>query len=478
MAVINDDIFSCILSHIYDKTSLYNLLTALPITHPLFPPALLRLCQLPVYLTCTTPGTEDTPLILDWILGQDEGSGVSHFAVAAALKDLVIDFGLPPLVFHDPRFSVIALERRLVTLFSKTQNLRSLDWRNGSYPWGQHLTALGQLQFLETFRIDTNLSDTLWKDLGLEWSGSPQQGPTSSYVSAILGFQRFSNWNYNYSWTTLHTIRLFMVLPPDTFPALTKLEIRDEMWQEHLWITDDDAELSSNLGARGGRCYWGLVPSFLASVNLGHLSNLAHFFYSVEELWDQTGDEEVVKKKAEWVGVLKLILGRLETLRVGFGALDDTGVALVLGCCDRAKLTHFGFWWNWQAYGENEPATNPITLRDIGLIFQTIPSICRVGLGCNSVWERIPVLSDQSDQANQNMGFVCMHDAFSVSEKRLSNLSHDGIPEFYRGQPSELWDDHGVYIYDEEIAHGQEVKELRELLRRILPQHSINHSTT
>jgi hypothetical protein len=185
----------------------------------------------------------------------------------------------------------------------------------------------------------------------------------------------------SFVWTSLRNIRLFIALPPQRFPSLTTLQIDDDTWDVADWKWDE--EEGYNEFREFGRCYWGLVPLFLASIQSGLLQNLVNLwvdrrvlcmptasslqntewagdsinFYSVKDLWsydaEHDNEEEIVRKR-EWVATLRVIFGRMESLRVGLGAMDDVEVGMVLGCCSPSKLQQFGFQWNWQAYGRED----------------------------------------------------------------------------------------------------------------------------
>ena len=82
-----------------------------------------------------------------------------------------------------------------------------------------------------------------------------------------------------------------------------------------------------------------------------------NLLYSVKELWKNNANsdsKEERARKGEWVSNLRAVFERLESLRVGFGAMDEVEVGLILDCCSRSKLRQFGFHWNWQAYGRED----------------------------------------------------------------------------------------------------------------------------
>jgi hypothetical protein len=184
----------------------------------------------------------------------------------------------------------------------------------------------------------------------------------------------------SFAWISLRNIKLFLALSPHRFPSLTTLEIGDETWNHLEWKWNDEPK-EDNEWDETGRCYWGLVPSFLTSVKSGMLQNLVNLwvdrnvlsmprpdlhyhpwsgaditFYSVKELWshDPEWDPQEMMRKQEWVANLQAVFERMESLRVGLGPMDDVEVGFVLSCCSSAKLAQFGFHWNWQAYGRED----------------------------------------------------------------------------------------------------------------------------
>jgi hypothetical protein len=165
------------------------------------------------------------------------------------------------------------------------------------------------------------------------------------------------------------TIELFEALSPSDFPALSHLEIRDSEERGHAWrsvtrgITDIKFE---------GRLFRGLLRPFLFSLNClvslwvdescllpGKIVPVdieGWVFWTIREIWgpDSELPEFVQVDKARWRADLHAVLSQLESLRVGFGAMDDTEVGLALSCCDETKLRHFGFDRAWKAYGADD----------------------------------------------------------------------------------------------------------------------------
>ena len=188
----------------------------------------------------------------------------------------------------------------------------------------------------------------------------------------------FTNHNQiftSFMWVSLRHIPLFAALSPHRFPSLSTLQIDDETWDRSVWRWKD-APIGRSDFREIGRYYYHLVPSFLASIQSGFLQNLVNLwvdqkvlcmpitsslglagqhtdFYSVKDLWDRYthASHEEQARKQEWVTILRAVFQKMESLRVGLGAMDDVEVGIILGCCSPSKLKQFGFHWNWQAYG-------------------------------------------------------------------------------------------------------------------------------
>jgi len=174
-------------------------------------------------------------------------------------------------------------------------------------------------------------------------------------------------------------------------------------------------------------------------------------------------------------------------------------VGMVLGCCSPSKLKQFGFHWNWQAYGgedpislkvlghfsrfpnltdihlllprpgtqkifaSSDPAVNFHTIDDIKLIFTSNPALCRVGMGRNTVWER--QCSSLAGDTGITIRNVILGHEGQVDERLFWT---DAIPRFYdAGAP---WhQDEDVHPYARSRpCHSAEIEELRSLLQRIL----------
>lgn len=175
------------------------------------------------------------------------------------------------------------------------------------------------------------------------------------------------------------TVRLFEALSPPDFAALRHLEIKDANSRANSQRLTWDAEEFPPYGG-GTRFFSGLVQQFLCAlpglVSLwvdeqallpakgdGVGLDRIYTFCGVAELFneDSATADFGVEAKAVWRECLKVILGQVESLRVGFGVMNAAEVGLILGYCDPAKLRQFGFTWAWKEYGRDEvSATLPL----------------------------------------------------------------------------------------------------------------------
>nr|GAT48035.1 predicted protein [Mycena chlorophos] len=156
---------------------------------------------------------------------------------------------------------------------------------------------------------------------------------------------RYSVW-----WSMIPYIRLFEALPAEELPSLQLLEIKDMVrnTDRHFW----DPANNANRWRDHGRDYCNLVSPFLPL-----LSNLTSLWVDERVLLPPSASLQELFLDPQCVEVvaLRAVLSRLTSLRVGFGRMKEADVALVLGLCDPAKLTQFGFKWDWQTYGKDEP---------------------------------------------------------------------------------------------------------------------------
>ncbi|KAJ7037925.1 hypothetical protein C8F04DRAFT_1090650 [Mycena alexandri] len=592
--MLNEDVFSCILSRIHDSISVYAVLRAIPKANPLFSVALQRLWELPIYLD-THDAVATSSEILDYLLtpnakGEDLAKCIQHLVIAAeaALK-------------YTGNNAVVAFHSRLSGLFKRTQNLKSIDYYSTLGPGlplsRENVKLLAMCQRLHIFRVDSytgrpkatagdpyadgdiwdiepflfNLAPSITtlelRDVCLkmlndlvyhrnklatytklehlkmditagvwDWDrqGSPQEGASPNYkfpslrLPALRRLELVVSDNTIrfpragpldlvdcslltalsldirscYGWADCTELRLFEGLASTSFPVLSHLEIKDSISineQRLEWAPRRSGGFESN-----GRSFPGLVERFLTS--LGNLSRLwvdesvllppenaspawdaLQTFCSVRELWDSNSTSFHTAKKGSWRAALQTTLSKLESLRVGFGLIDDTEAGLILGCCDPSKLRQFGFTWAWKEYGRDDPISpellahlakfskltdvhilfprpetqvsgfpdpeiDPRTLGDVAAIFKCNGNICRVGFGNSVVFER-----------GIGAGPLLVSDG--------SSAPNPGVPKFY----------HAGHLANQDAEDGgddntiprrprraKEIAQLRDLLQRIL----------
>lgn len=161
MSTPNQDVFLCILSHVHESKTVHAVLRALPHRHPLFPVALHRLWQLPIYLDHQTydwRAAVASDEILDHLLAPDASE--ETLAIAESIRHLVIAVE-PVYIDKDDTFyneaDALAFRDRLSELFEKTRNLRRLDYN--CYPGiplsRENVKVLANCERLGTLRVDT-----------------------------------------------------------------------------------------------------------------------------------------------------------------------------------------------------------------------------------------------------------------------------------------------------------------------------------
>ncbi|KAF8211381.1 hypothetical protein K438DRAFT_1807206 [Mycena galopus ATCC 62051] len=150
MVEIDHDVFSSILSHVSDTKSVHSLLAALPKAHRLFPVALARLWELPVYLDCSdSQASAASHKVLDYLLA----GGIDP--LAASIRQLVVS------VEHESDSSLAkSLHGQLPKLFRRLVNLESLDYHScpGIGMEREHAEALQHLQRMRAFAVDCTLA--------------------------------------------------------------------------------------------------------------------------------------------------------------------------------------------------------------------------------------------------------------------------------------------------------------------------------
>ncbi|KAJ7671848.1 hypothetical protein B0H17DRAFT_1084810 [Mycena rosella] len=623
MVDINEDVFSQILSHVCDSKNLYTILVALPKSHLLFPVALARLWELPVYLDSYDPrAAVASQKVLDYLLDTSGprllAESIRHLDVSIEHKDLDSQrrrMRGPPVLdrtasgFRLPG-DVLALYERLPELFKRTVNLESLDYhsRPGIAMESKHVEPLQHLERLRRFAVNCalrdrevdipagagpgelsaqydaenwqiepffstvgpliisldlrNINQTMFAALtgqtdvftsyhtlehlklditeGVwDWNGggSPAMGASPDFKFPCLGFPSVKRFElivcdktlqesqkgpldlvhcnlltelsiivrHSIFWMAYETLKLFEALSPLDLPALSHLEIKDSTrnTERHYWSSTDN-----QLGwKREGRVYFGLVPSFLGSIRAGGLPNLTSLWVderilvlphrcAVRDLLDPESDEETY---IIWTQSLRAAFGQLESLRVGFGPINHTDAGRILDLCDPAKLSQFGFEWNWHDYARDEeisagllahlarfpklndihilfprpetqlsgrpdPVVDARTLSDVTSIFKCNGNICRVGIGNSVVWERDP------SQGASAILFVS--DGSTAPNAAVSKFFHAGyMPKYFPGGVLPRLDasnpDSDNFIPPRPVR-GEEIEQLRDLLQRIV----------
>ncbi|KAJ7185491.1 hypothetical protein C8R46DRAFT_380454 [Mycena filopes] len=169
MSTPDQDVFSCILSHVHESKTVHAVLRALPQLHPLFPVALHRLWQLPVYLDHNTyawralVGSDE---ILDHLLAPDASE--EALAITESIRHLVI--AVEPAYIDNAFYNetdALAFRDRLSELFAKTRNLSRLEYN--CYPGiplsRENVKVLANCERLGTLRVDTAVRPTSdWED--------------------------------------------------------------------------------------------------------------------------------------------------------------------------------------------------------------------------------------------------------------------------------------------------------------------------
>ncbi|KAF8193249.1 hypothetical protein K438DRAFT_2017815 [Mycena galopus ATCC 62051] len=222
---LDQDVFSRILSHVPDSRTIHFVLRALPKSHELFPIALRRLCELPLYLDTYDPqAATASNEVLDYLLASQEGTstGVESLRVAESILHLVVavehnKYRWPPEPeredeeeeeeeteaeeidaseqeegpdqeveeSEEEEVDVVAFHDRLPGLFKKTRNLRSFDYH--SYPGlplsRESVELLAACDRLHTFAVDTPIRETPWR--GSQPFDDPETWDIEPFVSTL-----------------------------------------------------------------------------------------------------------------------------------------------------------------------------------------------------------------------------------------------------------------------------------------------------
>ncbi|KAJ7167573.1 hypothetical protein C8R46DRAFT_1191683 [Mycena filopes] len=218
---VDEDVFSRILSQIPDSKTVHVVLRALSKSHPLFPAAFRRLCELPIHLdTFDARAAAASNEVLDYLLNPED-----HGRAAESIRHLVVavehdKYGSAPRLAEDDEeeeedeeeagaqggeeeenpvkdveeeeteqqddddeeeppteseesesesepdedVDVVAFHARLPALFEKTRNLRSLDYQScpGLPLSREDVALLASCERLHTFAADTAVRETSW----------------------------------------------------------------------------------------------------------------------------------------------------------------------------------------------------------------------------------------------------------------------------------------------------------------------------
>ncbi|KAF7340372.1 hypothetical protein MVEN_01956700 [Mycena venus] len=392
---------------------------------------------------------------------------------------------------------------------------------------------------LEHLKID--ITEGVW-----DWNGngSPAMGATPGFTFPYLGFpsvRRFElivcdqtltgsahgpldlvdrklltsltiDVRHSLDWMTFEKIKLFEALTPLDFPVLSFLEIKDNAKNaaRHYWESADKSRLHS----REGRVYHGLVPSFLDAIDIGALPNLATLWVdervllprgiSVQDLLATLPPSPSPPSSSfppssplspsepinilNWARSLRATLAQLDSLRVGFGAINHIDAEVILDLCDPQKLVHFGFEWRWSEYLTDDPIAHGLlvqlsrfprltdvhilfprpethlsglpdpnidaqTLEDVASIFECNGSISRVGIGNSLVWERHP---------SEPSGILLVSDGSIAANPAVPRFYHAGYVAKHRKE--DLWQN----AIPRRPDRGAEIEQLRSLLQRIV----------
>ncbi|KAF8191844.1 hypothetical protein K438DRAFT_1970224 [Mycena galopus ATCC 62051] len=407
-------------------------------------------------------------------------------------------------------------------LASLGPSITSLELRNVCVTMFRKLVSYGDIlatyEHLSSLKMD--ITEGVW-----DWDGrgSPNSGASADYIfhslriPALRRFELivgdltilvspadfrmtlpasadtpFRNW-YMFE----DTIRLFEGLSAAYFCALTHLEIKDSNTSANRRLSWGYVEGGPFERAR----YFPGIISFLNALrNLSSLwyATAGSFLYRDPECAQYNGpDWDPYHEDTRLVLSLRDILSRLESLQVGFGAMDHTEVEHVLAACDPAKLRQFGFEWAWDKYGHadrispdllvqltrfpkltdvhilfprpetqvsgaRDPTIDGMTLGDVTAIFACNASICRVGIRNSVVWER--QCGPQS--VGTAPGIIFIGDGSSAPNHAVPAFYHAGYMAKYRpGETFKVYDDKTTPLRPE---RGEEIEQLRDLLKRIL----------
>ncbi|KAJ7037924.1 hypothetical protein C8F04DRAFT_1090647 [Mycena alexandri] len=166
MSEPDEDVFSCILSHVQEPKTVHVLLRAVPKSHPLFSVALRRLLELPVYLD-SYDAIVASKEIIDYFVGPNASE--EALAIAQAIRHLVIAaeavrFRAEEVAVGD---DVVAFRDSLSKLFERTRNLKSVDYYScpGILLSPENIDVLATCEGLQTFCVDASTKRATWNTM-------------------------------------------------------------------------------------------------------------------------------------------------------------------------------------------------------------------------------------------------------------------------------------------------------------------------
>ncbi|KAJ6516144.1 hypothetical protein C8R45DRAFT_959068 [Mycena sanguinolenta] len=428
-----------------------------------------------------------------------------------------------PVVHPAYRVDNWDMEPFVSTLFPK---LTSLELRRVNMPMFESLSrwskTLATCHALEHLKID--ITEGVWDWAG---GGSPVLGASPQFAFPFLGFPSVRRFELvvcdhtlsefqkgplnlvhchlltdlsvdvrdSLGYGNVETIKLFDALSPSDFPALVRLEIKDNNTNTSRYFFDPD-EMDQSVYQYDEREYLGLIPSFLD----GSLPKLDSLWVDEKALMPRDCSvHDLLEAEPDSVGnevqscreALRTTFERLKSLRIGFGSITHLDVGPILGLCDPAKLTQFGFEWNWDAYrrdepispqlldhlaqfpnltdvhilfprpwtylsGTPDPVVDVLTLRDVESIFACNENMCRVGIGNSVVWERHP---------ESEGGVLLVSDGSVAPNPAVSKFFHAGFMTRYDWDDADPDPDNAT---PPKPVRGEEIERLRDLLQRII----------
>jgi hypothetical protein len=118
-----------------------------------------------------------------------------------------------------------------------------------------------------------------------------------------------------------------------------------------------------------------------------------------------------------------------------------------------------------QLLGAPDPVVDPRTLRDVAALFDTIPSLCRVGIANSIIWERAPIPAQAG--VGEGGGILLVSDGSRVPNPAVPRFYHAGHMSKYNPKNETPWV-HQDNTTPLRPQRGEEIGQLRDLLKRIL----------